>query len=56
MLGGYIASRTAEYDLLSRFEALLTNYFAADTEQPLPTVQHFADALHVSPAFRFSTQ
>lgn len=37
-------------DLLSRFEAQLTAYLAADA-QPLPTVQHFAEALHVSPAY-----
>ncbi|OUJ76165.1 helix-turn-helix domain-containing protein [Hymenobacter crusticola] len=43
--------RTAEHDLLTRFEALLSAYFARETEQPLPTVQHFADALHVSPAY-----
>lgn len=47
----FLTRRTVEHDLLSRFEALLTNYFAADTEQPLPTVQHFADALHVSSAY-----
>ena len=47
----FITRRTVEHDLLSRFEALLTGYFAVDTEQPLPTVQHFADALHVSPAY-----
>ncbi|WP_324674182.1 helix-turn-helix transcriptional regulator [Hymenobacter sp. GOD-10R] len=43
--------RTAEHDLLTRFEALLSNYFAQEAELPLPTVQHFADALHVSPAY-----
>lgn len=37
-------------DLLSRFEALLTAYLDHAAEQPLPTVQHFAEALHVSPA------
>ncbi|WP_324673995.1 helix-turn-helix domain-containing protein [Hymenobacter sp. GOD-10R] len=37
-------------DLLSRFEALLATYLDGAAEQPLPTVQHFADALHVSPA------
>ena len=47
----FITRRTVEHDLLSRFEALLTGYFAVDTEQPLPTVQHFADALHVSSAY-----
>ena len=38
-------------DLLSRFEALLAAYFAGEQDRPLPTVQHFADALHVSPAY-----
>jgi len=43
--------RVGTHDLLSRFEALLAAYLAHPTEQPLPTVQHFADALHVSPAY-----
>jgi AraC family transcriptional activator of pobA len=43
--------RSPEHDLLSRFEAQLTSYFTAEDEQPLPTVQHFAGALHVSPAY-----
>ncbi len=48
----FLTRRTAEHDLLSRFEALLTAYFAQeDGGQSLPTVQHFADALHVSPAY-----
>ncbi|TGE29391.1 helix-turn-helix domain-containing protein [Hymenobacter metallicola] len=47
----FLTRRTAEHDLLARFEELLTAYFAQDGEQPLPTVQHFADALHVSPAY-----
>lgn len=47
----FLTRRTAEHDLLSRFEQLLTSYFAQTGEQPLPTVQHFADALHVSPAY-----
>ena len=38
-------------DLLSRFEALLATYLDHAAEQPLPTVQHFAEALHVSPAY-----
>lgn len=37
-------------DLLSRFEGLLATYLARAAEQPLPSVQHFAEALHVSPA------
>ncbi|WP_426492129.1 helix-turn-helix domain-containing protein [Hymenobacter sp. 102] len=47
----FLTRRTAEHDLLARFEELLRGYFAQDKEQPLPTVQHFADALHVSPAY-----
>lgn len=47
----FLTRRVPENDLLSRFEALLTAYFAEAKEQPLPTVQHFADALHVSPAY-----
>jgi AraC-like DNA-binding protein len=47
----FLTRRVPEHDLLSRFEALLTAYFAQGSEQPLPTVQHFADALHVSPAY-----
>lgn len=38
-------------DLLSRFEALLARYLETRAEQPLPTVQQFAEALHVSPAY-----
>lgn len=47
----FLTRRTAEHDLLTRFETLLTAYFAQAAGQPLPTVQHFADALHVSPAY-----
>lgn len=47
----FLTRRTVEHDLLTRFEALLAAYFAQAEEQPLPTVQHFADALHVSPAY-----
>ena len=43
--------RLEPHDLLSRFEALLAAYLAPAAEQPLPTVQHFADALAVSPAY-----
>lgn len=38
-------------DLLSRFEALLATYLDHAAEQPLPSVQHSAEALHVSPAY-----
>ena len=47
----FLTRRTAEHDLLSRFEARLAAYFATEVGQALPTVQHFADALHVSPAY-----
>ena len=47
----FLTRRTAEHDLLSRFEAQVTAYFAREDAPPLPTVQHFADALHVSPAY-----
>lgn len=47
----FLTRRTAEHDLLSRFEGLLRAYFAPPGQRPLPTVQHFADALHVSPAY-----
>ena len=43
--------RVGPHDLLSRFEALLAGYVTHAAGQPLPTVQHFADALHVSPAY-----
>ncbi|RSK44749.1 helix-turn-helix domain-containing protein [Hymenobacter perfusus] len=47
----FLTRRTAEHDLLSRFEQELHHYFEQSAERPLPTVQHFADALHVSPAY-----
>jgi AraC-like DNA-binding protein len=47
----FLTRRPATHDLLSRFEELLTAYFTHDGEQPLPTVQYFADELHVSPAY-----
>jgi len=47
----FLTRRTAEHDLLNRFETALATYFAQAGEPPLPTVQHFADALHVSPAY-----
>lgn len=49
----FLTRRTAEHDVLSRFEQLLAAYFAPqdDSPRPLPTVQHFADALHLSPAY-----
>ncbi|MBF9238113.1 helix-turn-helix transcriptional regulator [Hymenobacter sp. BT683] len=47
----FLTRRTAEHDLLSRFETLLAAYFTQDEGPSLPTVQFFADALHVSPAY-----
>ncbi len=47
----FLTRRTAEHDLLTRFEALLHTHFASDGTQPLPTVHAFAEALHVSPAY-----
>lgn len=48
----FLTRRTVEHDLLTRFEALLTAYLAPENEgRPLPTVQYFADGLHVSPAY-----
>ena len=46
----FLTRRPAEHDLLSRFGAHVAAYFAHAGEQPLPIVQHFATALHVSPA------
>lgn len=47
----FLTRRPAAHDLLSRFEELLAAYFAQGESQPLPTVQYFAEALHVSPAY-----
>ena len=47
----FLTRRPAEHDLLSHFEELLTTYFTQEASQPLPTVQYFADALRVSPAY-----
>jgi len=47
----FLTRRMVEHDLLSRFEAQLTAYFAQPGNPPLPTVQQFADVLHVSPAY-----
>ncbi len=47
----FLTRRLAEHDLLSRFEGRLTAYFAQAGIAPLPTVQQFADELHVSPAY-----
>ncbi|AUD03622.1 helix-turn-helix domain-containing protein [Spirosoma pollinicola] len=52
----FVTRSAVEHDrddssLLSRFETELTGYFAQDAELPLPSVQFFADALNVSPAY-----
>ncbi len=50
----FLTRRTPEHDLLARFETRLAAYLAQKpdlTEQPLPTVQFFADELNVSPAY-----
>jgi AraC family transcriptional activator of pobA len=47
----FLTRRVAEHDLLSRFEAQLTAHFAQADSRQLPTVQQFAEALHVSPAY-----
>ncbi|MBO0931049.1 helix-turn-helix domain-containing protein [Fibrella aquatilis] len=47
----FITRRHGENSLLTRFEALLTAYFAQEGTRPLPTVQYFADELAVSPAY-----
>ncbi len=47
----FLTRRSAEHDLLSRFEARLTAHFAQAGPPALPTVQQFAEALHVSPAY-----
>ncbi len=52
----FLTRRTGEHNhaggpLLNLFEARLTAYFAQEPEQPLPTVQYFADQLRVSPAY-----
>ncbi len=47
----FLTRRSAEHDLLSRFEARLTAHFGQAGPPPLPTVQQFAEALHVSPAY-----
>lgn len=52
----FLTRRSAEANrdegsLLTRFETRLNDYFARPTEQPLPTVQFFADELNVSPAY-----
>ena len=47
----FLTRRGVEHDLLSRFEAQLTTHFTQAGHSVLPTVQQFAEALHVSPAY-----
>ncbi len=47
----FLTRRTGEHDLLSRFDAMLTAYFAYDADLALPTVHYFAESLNVSPAY-----
>jgi AraC family transcriptional activator of pobA len=49
----FITRKQAGNDLLSRVEALLTQYFSGSEvqEKGLPTVQYLADALNVSPKY-----
>ena len=46
----FITREDANKDMLSRFEQLLDNYFESDKPQiiGLPSVQYFADQLHLS--------
>ncbi len=47
----FMTRRTVGNDLLSRFEALLTGYFAQEGQVSLPAVNYFANVLNVSPAY-----
>ncbi|UYQ95525.1 helix-turn-helix domain-containing protein [Chitinophaga horti] len=49
----FITRKTLNSDLLSRFEALLNDYFdhPEQQEMPLPTVHYFTDRLHFSPNY-----
>ena len=48
----FITREVVNHDVLSRFEALLSEYFdASHTEQGLPTVAWFADKLYLSPNY-----
>ena len=47
----FITRNTGGNDLVASFEQLLNAHFSAGGERALPTVQQFADALHVSPAY-----
>ena len=47
----FITRNAASDDLVARFEQLLNAHFEGEGERALPTVQQFADDLHVSPAY-----
>lgn len=49
----FITRKAASNDLLEQMEILLSNYFNSKTSlmQGLPTVQHLAEQLHVSPSY-----
>jgi len=49
----FITRKSANSDLLSKFEMLLNDYFNKETAlmKGLPTVQYLADELHVSPHY-----
>ena len=47
----FLTRQSVEHDLVTRFTTALRNYLEVDDDQPLPTVQYFADTLLVSPAY-----
>ncbi|HEX8426444.1 helix-turn-helix transcriptional regulator [Hymenobacter sp.] len=49
----FLTREKANHEVLDRLEALLHDYFKSDTvaERGLPTVQHVADCLHLSPKY-----
>jgi AraC-like DNA-binding protein len=49
----FITRKISNHEILVRLEAILTDYFNSDaiTTKGLPTVQHIAEALHVSPNY-----
>lgn len=49
----FITRKNASHDVLTKLEALLSDYFTGTTvqEMGLPTVQYISDTLHVSPNY-----
>ena len=49
----FITRKIANHQILTRLDALLTGYFDSEDilKKGLPTVQHIADELHVSPGY-----